>query len=138
MEFGSRRTTLCVAMVRDGTIDDKEVAILEGVAAWMDENKESVFDTRPWKVYGEGPSVEEKNPMKEQGFNEGNVKFTSKDIRYAQKTKALYASLLGVPTEEVCVKLLGESNLNKKIKSINILGSEEKLNWRQNTESLFV
>src|SRR5688572_9195998 len=40
----------------DGTIDDKEEAILEGNAAWMDVNKECIFDTRPWKFFGEGPA----------------------------------------------------------------------------------
>jgi len=31
----------------DGSIDDKEQAVLEGIGAWMDLNKECIFDTRP-------------------------------------------------------------------------------------------
>ena len=42
----------------DGTIDDKEEAVLQGIAAWMDVNKECIFGTRPWKVFGEGPASE--------------------------------------------------------------------------------
>ncbi|HLP04267.1 MAG TPA: alpha-L-fucosidase [Paludibacter sp.] len=122
----------------DGTIDDKEVAILESIGKWMDINKESIFDTRPWKVFGEGPAVDAINPMKEQGFNEGNVKFSAKDIRYAQKNKTLYASLLGVPTEEICMKSLGATNLKEKVKGVKLLGSNEKLIWKQNDESLVI
>ena len=34
----------------DGTIDEKELAIVEGIAGWMDVNKQCIFATRPWKV----------------------------------------------------------------------------------------
>jgi alpha-L-fucosidase len=47
----------------DGTIDEKEIAILEGIARWMDINKESIFDTRLWKVYRKGPVAEAVNPI---------------------------------------------------------------------------
>ncbi|WP_243349200.1 alpha-L-fucosidase [Parabacteroides sp. FAFU027] len=122
----------------DGTIDDREVAVLEGIAKWMKINSESIFDTRPWKVFGEGPAVEAINPMKEQGFNEGKVILTAKDIRYNQKKNVLYASLLGVPTDDVCMKLLGKNKLKERIKSIRLLGSSEKLVWKQNADSLVI
>ncbi|MBN2806595.1 MAG: alpha-L-fucosidase [Prolixibacteraceae bacterium] len=120
----------------DGSIDDKEVAILEGIAAWMDMNKESIFDTRPWKVYGEGPVAETSNPMKEQGFNEGKVKYTASDIRFVQKGKVVYATLLDMPTEDIVIKSLGKSA--GKIKKIELLGSNEVLSWSQANESLAV
>ncbi len=122
----------------DGTIDDKEITILKGIAKWMDINKESIFDTRPWKVYGEGPSADEKNPMKEQGFNEGKIKYTAKDIRYAQKGNVLYASLLGVPSEEISMKWLGKDKLKEKITAIRLLGRKEKIVWKQNSDSLVI
>ena len=40
----------------DGTIDEKELKVVEGIADWMDVNKECIFGTRPWKVFGEGPA----------------------------------------------------------------------------------
>ena len=39
----------------DGTIDDREVKVLEGLATWMRANSEAIFGTRPWKIVGEGP-----------------------------------------------------------------------------------
>lgn len=122
----------------DGTIDDKEVAVLEGIAKWMKINKESIFDTRPWKVFGEGPAVDAINPMKEQGFNEGKVNLTAKDIRYSQNGNVLYASLLGAPVGSACMKLLGTNSLKEKIKNVTLLGSSEKLIWKQHSDSLVI
>lgn len=122
----------------DGTIDDKEIAILEGIAAWMDINKESIFDTRPWKVFGEGPSADIKNPVNAQGFNEGKVKFSEKDIRFNQKGNILYATTLGVPKGNVCLKAIGKTKENTKIKNIEVLGSNEKLSWKQYSDSLVI
>ena len=122
----------------DGTIDDKEVAILEKIAAWMEVNKESIFDTRPWKLYGEGPSADLSNPINSQGFNEGKIKLSAKDIRYNQNGKILYATLLGTPSDNICLKSLGSNKNKDKIKSIQILGSKEKLSWKQYADSLVI
>jgi len=121
----------------NGTIDDKEVAILEGIAAWMDINKESIFDTRPWKIYGEGPSVDAVNPVNAQGFNEGKIKFSSNDIRFNQKGNALYATILGVPKERVYIKSLGKKE-NIQIKKVEMLGSSEKITWKQQPDGLMI
>lgn len=121
----------------DGTIDEKEIAILEGIAAWMDINKESIFDTRPWKVYGEGPSAETKNPIQAQGFNEGKIKFDARDIRFNQRGNVLYVTLLGVPVDNVQVRSLGKKE-HVTIKKIEMLGSTEKISWRQDNDALVI
>lgn len=120
----------------DGTIDEKEIAVVEEIATWMDINKESIFDTRPWKVFGEGPAAEAANPIRAQGFNEGRVKFSSKDIRFNQNGKILYVTLMGVPEESITIKNLGSSISPGKISKIELLGSKEKIKWTQNAECL--
>jgi len=122
----------------DGSIDDKEIAILEEIAKWMDVNKESIFDTRPWKVFGEGPIAETSNPIKDAGFNEGKASLTEKDIRFNQKGNLLYVSVMGAPSEDIIVKSLGKAKENRKIKSIKVLGSNEKISWKQNNDSLAI
>jgi len=117
----------------DGTIDEKEIAVVEGIANWMDINKESIFDTRPWKVFGEGPAAEIANPINAQGFNEGKVKFSSKDIRFNQKGNILYVTIMGVPDEDILVKNLAKPS---GIKKIELLGSKEKIRWSQSDERL--
>jgi alpha-L-fucosidase len=117
----------------DGSIDEKEVAVLEGIASWMDVNSESIFSTRPWKVFGEGPAAEAANPISAQGFNEGKIKLGAKDVRFNQKGNILYATVMGVPSENITIKNLNQQN---KIKSIELLGSKEKVTWNQNEQRL--
>ena len=122
----------------DGTIDEKEVAIVEGIAAWMDINSESIFGTRPWKVFGEGPSVDTSNPINAQGFNEGKVGLSAKDIRFNQKGDILYVTTLGVPAEDIFIKSLGKNTEDAKVKNIEILGSKEAVYWEQNADSMTI
>lgn len=120
----------------DGSIDEKEIAVLEGIAAWMDINKESIFGTRPWKVFGEGPAADKANPINAQGFNEGRIKFTGKDIRFNQKGKILYVTLLGAPGENISIKSLGLKNDPAAITKIELLGSKEKVVWHRTDDAL--
>jgi len=124
---------LSIPVRGDGTIDELEVAVLEGIAAWMEINQESLFGTRPWKVFGEGPAAEAANPINAQGFNEGRIKFSSKDIRFNQKGRVLYVTVMGPPTEPIQVK-----NLNQRagISKIELLGSKEKVQWQQTSQHL--
>ncbi|BCU78036.1 alpha-L-fucosidase [Luteolibacter sp. LG18] len=47
---------LNVPVRADGSIDEKEEGVLEGIAAWMGVNQEAIFGTRPRAVFGEGPA----------------------------------------------------------------------------------
>ncbi len=119
----------------DGSIDEKEIKVVEGIAEWMDINKESIFETRPWIVFGEGPAADASNPINAQGFNEGRIKFTAKDIRFNQNGKVLYVTVMGEPDSNTIVKNLS----NKvKIKKIEMLGSKNKVNWNQNNKELVI
>lgn len=133
---------LSVPMRGDGTIDDKEEAILEGIAAWMDINKESVFDTRPWKIFGEGPVAEASNPLHAQGFNEGKHKpYTAEDIRFVVKGNTLYAHVLAWPEDgKVNIKSLsGENSLfDGEINSVEMMGSNSKIKYQRRTDGLLV
>jgi alpha-L-fucosidase len=124
----------------DGSIDDKEQAVLEGIGAWMDVNKECIFGTRPWKVFGEGPASEGA-ALSAQGFNEGKGKpFTAEDIRFTTKGDTLYAIELGAPTNTVAIKSLGTAAklLDQPIRSITLLGSDEKVEWTQTAAALTI
>lgn len=120
----------------DGTIDEKEIAVVEEIAAWMDINKESIFDTRPWKIFGEGPAADAANPISAQGFNEGKIKFSAKDIRFNQKGNIVYASVMGVPEDDILIKKLSKVNGDAKITKIEVLGSNEKIQWTRDAEGL--
>jgi alpha-L-fucosidase len=122
----------------DGTIDEKEIAVVEGIAAWMEVNKESIFDTRPWKIFGEGPAADATNPINAQGFNEGKVKFTAKDIRFNQKDKIIYATFFGLPEGQTSIQSFGKSKglLDRPINKVEVLGSKQKISWSLSDEAL--
>jgi alpha-L-fucosidase len=47
---------LSVPLRGDGSLDEDEVAILEALARWFAVNGEAIYGTRPWRIYGEGPT----------------------------------------------------------------------------------
>ena len=124
----------------DGTIDDQEQAVLEGIGAWMDVNKECIFDTRPWKVFGEGPASEGA-ALSAQGFNEGKGKpFTAADVRFTTKGKTLYAIVLGTPQTDFQIKSLGTAAklLDQPIGKITLLGGGGQVQWSQTADALTI
>ena len=90
---------LSIPVRSDGTIDDKEEKILADIKAWMDINSESIYGTRTWKTFGEGPLAEASNPMNAQGFNEGQS-YSSRDVRFVQKDGKVYATIMAWPTSK--------------------------------------
>jgi len=119
----------------DGTLDEQEENILADLATWMKVDGEAVFSTRPWKIYGEGPSKVEKAGS----FNEGKLIYTARDIRFTQSKdgKILYAIALGWPVDDqLVVKSLASAA--GKINELSMLGQTGKLDWRQTDEGLVV
>lgn len=117
---------LSVPLRADGTFDEKEEVILKDLGDWMAINKESIIGTRPWKVFGEGPIAESSVPINAQGFNEGTYnRATSKEIRFTQTDKNLYAIVLAWPEEkQVLIKSLaaGGELYSGKITKVELLG----------------
>ena len=117
---------LSIPLRADGTYDEKEAAILDGIEAWMTVNKESIFNTRPWVRFGEGPVAESDIKLKAQGFNDGMYSnMTSADIRFNQTKKYLYVTPLGWPEDgKVVVRSLAKGNphFKKNITTVELLG----------------
>jgi alpha-L-fucosidase len=131
---------LSVPVRSDGTLDSDEVTVVEGIAHWMEINREGIFETRPWKVFGEGPASKSA-PLRAQGFNEGKGKpVTAEDVRFTTRKDALYIIELGVPASQLRVQSLGKTAalLDRPIESIALLGSDEKLEWKQGDDALIV
>lgn len=108
----------------DGTIDDKERKILADIKEWMDVNSESIYGTRTWKTFGEGPLAEAVNPMNAQGFNEGQ-KYTSADVRFVQKKGIVYATIMAWPEgSEYTIKSFSPLNENYSgnVTEVRLLG----------------
>ncbi len=126
----------------DGSIDELEREIVKEIGVWMKLNSKSIYETRPWKIFGEGPQQESAGALTAQGFNEGKGKpYTSEDIRFAQKDKMLYATVMAWPENGIAIiKSLGnESPYHlEKIKQIKLVSTGEKLKFKQNAQLLEV
>jgi alpha-L-fucosidase len=130
---------LSVPVRGNGEIDEDEVAFLRGMAAWMDINGEAIYGTRPWVVYGEGPSTTEKPESgKFGGARDVRAKpYTAEDIRFTKKGDTLYAIVMELPTDrQVIVKSL--SLATHKITTATLLGDSHPLKWSQDADGLHV
>ena len=127
---------LSIPLRADGTYDEKEERVLDGIGSWMDVNKESIFGTRPWKQFGEGPIAESDIKINNQGFNEGAYdKAGSREIRFTQKKNTLYAIVLGWPEDgKVSVKALAKG---ERVRGVELLGYG-KVAYKQGKDALVV
>lgn len=114
----------------DGTLDPQAEQMLQEVARWMAVNGEAIHGTRPWRVYGESPTPVETGHFKE------DFKYTAQDIRFTTKGEILYAIALGVPQSEL--KITSLNLAAGTISSITLLGSDAKLDWKQDDSALII
>ena len=132
---------LSVPLRADGTYDEKEAAVLDGIEAWMNVNKESIFGTRPWVKFGEGPVAEKDIKINSPGFNDEQFTgMTAADIRFNQTKKHLYVTPMGWPEGgKLVVKSLAKGNphFRKSITRVELLGYG-KLKAKQTAEGLEV
>lgn len=117
----------------DGTITDEETNVLLGTGKWLTVNGEAIYGTRPWKIFGEGPTESASG-----SFTDQKIPFTANDIRFTTKGKTLYAITLGIPKEATHIKALSATPCNGKIASIKLVGSNATLTWKQNNEALVI
>ena len=117
---------LSIPLRGDGTFDEKEEAILNEIGDWMAVNGESIFKTRPWVIFGEGPVADSNIEVNVFGFNEDAYKNpTSSEIRFTQTPKYIYATALRWPEDgKVVIKALGKDSKHykKNIKNVELLG----------------
>ena len=121
-------------LLPDGTFDTMTDRILENFTRWMVVNGPAIYATRPWKIYGEGPTRIKAGELTEHE----NKPFTPKDFRFTTRDEALYAFCLGLPKQDITIKSLGTNAglWQKPIARVRVLGSEEKLQWSCEGEHL--
>jgi len=92
---------LNVVQYPDGSLPPPSEQLLAELAAWMKVNSEAIHGTRPWKIYGEGPTKPKAGAFGESG------EYTAKDIRFTAKGDAVYAIFLDWPQGPTAIQSLG-------------------------------
>ena len=134
---------LSVPLQRDGQPDSDEIKIVSEIGAWLKVNGEAIYTTRPWKIYGEGPSTVVAEKGQFGGQTDVQKKpFTAEDIRFTQSKdgKTLYAIVLEIPKDgKVTVNSLAANSANwpGKIGSVHLVGGG-KLKFTRDETGLHV
>ncbi len=122
---------LNVPPMANGKIPEPVKKRLLEMGEWLKINGEAIYGTRPWKIYGEGPTEISEGRLNEKD----HADHVAADIRYTTKGETLYAFTLAIPQKPLMIKTLSDKR-NQQIKEISLLGSQEKVNWEQSKEGL--
>jgi len=119
-----------------GEPDSDEISFLADLANWQLINSEAIKGTRPWSIYGEGPSTQ----LQEiPSYQLSKISFDHTDIRFTTKGDLLYAIALGWPPDgNFLIKALaeGSSNYPRRIEKVELLGSQSEVKWTRGSAGL--
>jgi alpha-L-fucosidase len=128
---------LDITPTAEGVFPQPVVERLLAIGEWLSVNGEAIYATRPWKIFGEGPTQ-----IKGGMFGEEKTpEFVAQDIRFTSRWKTLYAIALGWPQNapHLVIKSLNTRDAllaQGEIAHVNLLGSDAKLSWEHNAEGL--
>ena len=125
---------LNVVLYPDGSLPAESQTLLSELAHWMKVNAEAIHGTRPWTVYGEGPTETAAGAFKESAV------YTAEDIRFTTKGGALYAITLGEPRGRVSIHSLGRAagRNRRAVQSVHLLAVPEPLKFQQTDAALVI
>ncbi|HOD52746.1 MAG TPA: alpha-L-fucosidase [Candidatus Hydrogenedentes bacterium] len=122
----------------DGTIPEDQQQVLLGIGEWLGRFGEAIYGTRPFTVYGEGPTQMNKGGH----FVKTDLGYGPQDIRYTRNGNTVYAIVLGWPGagKEISMTSLGEKASDKPVKvtAVTLLGASESMKWKQKKDALAV
>ena len=120
----------------DGTVPEQARTILLEMGAWLKTNGEAIYGSRPWLVYGEGPTK-----VTGTAKNSDQQEFTAEDIRFTTHHGVLYAIALGWPSSgELRIRSLarGLPYLKGPVCGVKMLGSDAPISWHQEADGLHI
>ncbi|PWJ37944.1 alpha-L-fucosidase [Sediminitomix flava] len=121
----------------DGEIPSEVKQRLLELGDWFKINGEAIYNTRTWKIYGEGPQKIVEGHLSENK----NPEAVAEDIRFTINGNNLYAISLDWPKDnKLLIKSLAKDKgfLDQEIKAVNLLGSQSDLSWELKEEGLVI
>jgi len=117
----------------DGTIPEQERHVLLQIGDWLRVNGEAIYGTRPFALFGEGPTKAPKNSTEK---NKDIQSYTPEDIRFTVSAshRFVYAIALGWPSAgslTMHALFLGNPYLTSSVCAVDLLGSPERVRFQQ-------
>ncbi len=119
----------------DGTITEEETAVLNELGDWMNVNGEGIYDTIPWKIFGEG----EVNNVAGSFQDNDEKEYTPEDYRFTYKKGFLYAFCMRPDSEKFLIrslKIKGERDFVTG--PVEVLGDYRIVNSERNEQGLSI
>lgn len=93
----------------DGAIAEKDQQLLKAIGAWLSQNGEGIYQSRPWRINAEGPTN-----ISEGAFQDtSDLQYSAQDIRYTTNRGAIYAYVLN-PNGQQQIILTALRRFNEK------------------------
>ncbi len=121
----------------DGTIPEPEQEVLREIGRWLDVNGDAIYDTRPWRTFGEGPDRDTGRLLQRHQAQTRSQGRTSASPHAA--TRSTPSRWPGRAAEAVIMSLAeGSPSVPESIGEVRMPGVEEKLAWTRDAEGLRV
>jgi len=148
---------LNVELLPDGTIPPEHKAIMDEFGAWLKLNAEAIYASKPWKVHGDNffSGLDDSNNSNLANVDVSTLKKKSKqfnnrtkdsqpyghdEVRFTTKDDVLYVFVLNPSEGDIALPSLGLSSeyAPNKIKSIKMIGSNERIKFKQSDDKLML
>lgn len=121
----------------DGSIPEPEVRLLQEIGAWLAVNGEAIYGSRPWTVYGEGPTR-----MADGQFSDGAAPvYQPADLRFTTRGDHLYVTALGGARDgRIEIRSLGRdlALYPREVGAVRILGRPDPIEYERDAQALTV
>ncbi|MCA9235204.1 MAG: alpha-L-fucosidase [Planctomycetales bacterium] len=122
---------LNVSPKADGTIPADQRQVLLQLGAWLDKYGEAIYGTRPFVMYGHGPTTAGKGHF---GGIATDKAYTAADVRYTRRGDTVYALQLGAPAAGTTTVLQAfaakDGAAPFEVSQVELLGSDEPVDWQ--------
>jgi Alpha-L-fucosidase len=114
----------------DGSIPDSERDTLLAIGRWLKTNGEAIYGSRPWRVFGEGPTE-----VVGGTFQDTKTKpYTAQDFRFTTQPGVLYAIEMGWPQGGKVV--IHSIKPGDHVHAVKLLADRRQVSWRQQADGL--
>lgn len=119
----------------DGTFTEEETKVLQDMGSWLKVNGDGIYNTTPWKWFGEG-SVNAEDGFFKDGDEKG---YTSADFRFTYRGGCLYAFQLRPDGKDACITTLADKGMyDLLIDDVQLLGYGGALDYKRNGDALTI